>query len=122
MIGIVKALPQPCIRILAELVLQKSDAARAMQMVMDGGLDDPTPALSAVYVTVKEGSINLRRNWRVPEEFVITRVFELRSHAEPSEDLSWWKTSNGSHLAARPVRVKAKKNGNTVVALLIPQH
>jgi hypothetical protein len=96
-----------------------------MQMVMDVGLDDPTPALRAFYVTVndaaKERGVNLHRNWRVPEQSVIARVFELGGHAESSEDLSWWTTSNGSHLAACPVRVKAKKNGNTVAALLIPQ-
>jgi hypothetical protein len=125
MIGIVKSLPQPCILIQAELALRKSEAARAMQMVMDVGLDDPTPALRAFYVTVndaaKERGVNLHRNWRVPEQSVIARVFELGGHAESSEDLSWWTTSNGSHLAACPVRVKAKKNGNTVAALLIPQ-
>ena len=126
MIGIVRALPQPCILVQAELALRKSEAARAMQMVMDVGLDDPSPALRAVYVTVngaaKERGVNLHRNWRVPEQSVITRVFELGGHAESSEDLSWWTTSDGSHLAACPVRAKAKKNGNSVVALLIPQY
>jgi hypothetical protein len=64
MIGIVKALPQLRILIQAELALRKSEAARAMQVVIDVGLDDPTPAFHAVYVTVndagKERGANLR--------------------------------------------------------------
>jgi hypothetical protein len=96
-----------------------------MQMVMVVGLEDPTPALRAVYVTVndaaKEQGANLHRNWRVSERSVIARVFESGGHAESLEDLSWWTTSDGSHLAACPLRVKAKKNWNTVMALLIPQ-
>jgi hypothetical protein len=124
-IGIVKALPQPCILIQAELALRKSDAARATQMVMDIGLADPIPALRAVYVTVNEAAreqkINFHKNWRVPDESVIARVFESGGYAEAREDLSCWTTSGGSHLPACPVMVKAKKNWDTVVALLIPQ-
>jgi len=125
MIGIVKALPQPCILIQAEMALRKSEAARATQMVMDMGLADPTPALRAVYVTVndaaKEQGVNFHKNWRVPEESVISRVFESGGYAASLEDLSWWTTSGGSHLAAFPVMVKAKKNWNAVVALLVPR-
>jgi hypothetical protein len=125
MIGIVKALPQPCILIQAELALRKSEAAGAAQMVMDMGLADPTPALRAVYVTVndaaREQGVSFHKNWRVPDESVITRVFDSGGFAASLEDLSWWTTSCGSHLGACPVMVRAKKNWYTVVALLIPQ-
>jgi len=125
MIGIVKALPRPCILIQAELALRKSEAAQAAQMVMDMGLSDPTPALRAIYVTVndaaREQGVNFHKNWRVPDESVIARVFESGGYAASIEDLSWWTTSGGSHLAACPVMVKAKKNWDTVVALLVPQ-
>ena len=84
-----------------------------------------TPALRAVYVTVNEAAreqdINLHKNWRVPDESVIARVFETGGYAAGREDLSWWTTSGGSHLPPCPVIVKAKKNWNTVAALLIPQ-
>jgi hypothetical protein len=125
MIGIVKALPQPCILLQAELALRKSEAARATQMVMDIGLTEPTPVLRAVYVTVNDAArgrgINFHKNWRVPDESVIARVFESGGQSESPEDLSSWTTSGGSHLRACPVMVKAKKNWETVVALLIPQ-
>jgi len=125
MIGIVKALPQPCILIQAELALRKSEAARAAQMVMDMGLADPTPVLRAVYVTVnnaaREQGITFHKNWRVPKESVIARVFESGGYAASLEDLNWWSTSGGLHLVACPVMVKAKRNWDTVAALLIPQ-
>jgi hypothetical protein len=94
-------------------------------MVMDMGLGDPPPALRAVYVTVnaaaREQGVNFHKNWHVPDESVIARVFESGGYAASLEDLSWWATSGGSHLAVCPVTVKAKKHCDTVVALLIPQ-
>jgi len=125
MIGIVKALPQPCILIQAQLALRKGETARAAQKVIDMGLADPTPVLRAVYVTVndaaREQAINFQKNWRVPDESLIACVFESGGYAASLEDLSWWMTSEGSHLAACPVMVKAKKNWDTVVALLVPR-
>ncbi len=96
-----------------------------MQMVMAMGLSDPIPVLRAVYVTVndaaKEQGVNFHKNWRVPDESVIARVFESGGYAASLEDLSWWTTSDGSHLGVCPVMVKAKKNWDKVVALLIPR-
>ena len=125
LIGIVKVLPQPCILVHAELALRRSEAAHASQMVMDVGLIGPTPTLRATHVTVNEAAreqgINLHKNWRVPEKSVIMRVFESGTYATALEDLSWWRTSSGSTLAACAVTVKAKKNWDAVEALLIPQ-
>jgi hypothetical protein len=124
-IGIVKALPQPCILMQAEMALRKREAAQVPQMALDVGLIDPTPALRAIYVTVndaaREEGINLHKNWRVPDQSVIACVFESGGYEESLEDLSWWTTSDGSRLAACPVMVKAKKTFDAVVALLIPQ-
>ena len=78
--------------------------------------DPGRPTSIDIYRTNKDTDV------RVPKQSEITRVFELGGHAGSLEDLRWWTTSNGSHLADCSVRVKAKKNRNTVVALLIPQH
>jgi hypothetical protein len=124
-IGIVKALPQPCILVHAELALRKSEAAQASQMVMDVGLIGPTPTLRAAHVTVndaaREEGIVLPKQWRVPTESVMARVFESGGYGESLEDLSWWTTSSGSRLNACPVTVKARKSWDAVVALLIPR-
>jgi len=125
-IGIVKALPQPSILIEARMALRKSEAAQASQMALDIGAANPTPALRAVHVTVnaaaREAGLNLHRNWRVPEESVISRVFQTGGYAEAEEDLGWWATSSGSRLDGCPVTVKAKKTWDSVVALLIPRN
>lgn len=124
MIGIVKSLPRPCILVSAELALRKKDALEASQIVLDMGLKEPIPALRAVHVTVndaaREEGILLHRQWRVPRESVIARVFDCGGHGESTEDLSWWKTSGGSQLPNCPVLVKARKEWDSVVALLVP--
>jgi hypothetical protein len=113
MIGIVKALPQPCILIQAELALRKGEAARATQMVMDVGLTDPTPALRAVHVTIndvaREQGINFHKNWRVPDESVLALVFESGGYAEAVENLNWWTTSCGVTSCSVPRACKGEK-------------
>src|SRR5262249_35122734 len=124
MIGIVKSLPRPCILLSAELALRKKDASNASQLRLDVGLEEPSPALRAVYVTVndaaREEGILLRRHGRVRSESVILRVFKSGGQGESMEDLSWWKTSDGSQLSDCPVLVKARKEWDSVVALLVP--
>jgi hypothetical protein len=115
-IGIVKALPIPCILLEAKPALRKYERG--------GGLAAPA-ALRAVNVTVniaaRDAGIQFHRNWRVPAESVIARVFENGLYVESVEDLSWWVTSDGGGLSPCPVLVKAKKNWDSVQALLIPQ-
>jgi hypothetical protein len=124
-IGVVKAMPRPCVLIEAKMALRKSEAARVSQMVLNLGIAGPVPALRAVHVTVngpaREIGVGLHRNWRVPKGSVIARVFETGGYLEALEDLNWWETSDGSRLAPCPVVVKAKKTWDAVVALLIPQ-
>ena len=124
MIGVVKSLPRPCILLSAELALRKKDASKASQMVLDVGLMEPIPALRAVHVTVndsaREEGILLHKQWRVPSESVIARVFKSGGYGESTEDLSWWRTSDGSQLLGCPILVKARKEWDSVVALLVP--
>jgi hypothetical protein len=124
LINIVMALPQPCILIEASLALRKADEARASQMLLERGSQQPLPELRAVRVTINDAAreigIRFHRNWRVPADSVISRIFVEGGYAEGAEDLNWWVTSGGSGLGACPVVVKAKKNWNSVQALLIP--
>ncbi len=125
MIGIVKALPRPCILLSAQVALRKSEASSLRQMVLDVGLSEPVPVLRAVHVTVNEAAreegILLHKQWRVPKESVIARVFASGEYVEAKEDLSWWTTSSGSRLNKCPVLVKARKGWDGVEALIIPK-
>jgi hypothetical protein len=124
-IGIVKALPRPCILLNARLALRKSETSGLNQMLLGVGVSEPVPALRAVHVTVNEAAreedILLHKQWRVPKESVIARVFASGEHAEATEDLSWWTTSTGSRLRKCPVFVKARKNWDAVEALITPK-
>jgi len=123
-IGIVKALPSPCILVEARLANRKRESVNESQLELGLGQRVAMPALRAVHATVnmaaREDGVQFHRNWRVPGNSVIARVFEEGGYAEADEDLSWWSTSSGSRLAPFPVRVKAKKAGDSVQALLIP--
>jgi hypothetical protein len=94
-------------------------------MVLDVGLNEPVPVLRAVHVTVnetaREEGILLHKQWRVPNESVIARVFASGEYAEATEDLSWWTTSSGSRLNKCQVLVKARKGWDAVEALIIPK-
>jgi hypothetical protein len=124
-IGIVKALPVPCILVEAKMALRKCQTSDAAQMRpgVDGAT--PTPALRAVHVTVngaaRDAGIQFHKNWRVPADSVTSRVFAEGGYSESLEDLSWWITSDGGSLDPCPVLVKAKKVWDSVQALIIPQ-
>lgn len=124
-IGIVKALPVPCILVEARIALRKQESASALQIGLGIGEPVPTPALRAVHVTVNDAArdlgIRFHKNWRVPSESVISRVFADGGCSESAEDLSWWVTSDGSSLDLCPVLVKAEKTWDSVRALLVPQ-
>jgi hypothetical protein len=122
-IGIVKAYPVPCILLEADLALKKDESLSAAQIGF-GFHDAPTPTLRAIHATVnvaaREAGVQFFKNWRVPSTSIIADVYLGGGYAEADEDLSWWSASGGKHLDALPVRVKAKKSGNSVLALLIP--
>jgi len=122
-IGIVKALPTPCILLEAEMALKKGEVAAELQSGFDF-CDSPTPYLRAVHATVndsaREAGLQFFKNWRVPIASIIADVFASGGYAEAEEDLNWWSTSDGRHLKSLPIRVKAMKTGKSVKALLIP--
>ncbi len=112
LIGIVKALPKPCILLRAELAHKKGQ--------------DPTetPCLRCVHVTVnqpaRDAGIQMHRYWRVPLNSVIYEVFRRQRYGEAVENLDWWSTSDGAGLAPRPVGVKAKPMSDAVIVLIVP--
>jgi hypothetical protein len=124
-IGIAKALPVPCILLEASMALRKQERAASLQFGMGLGETLPTPTLRAVRASVnraaRDAGICFYRNWRVPSESVISRVFVDGGDSEADEDLSWWVTSDGGSLNPCPVRVKAKKAWDSVQALIIPE-
>jgi hypothetical protein len=124
-IGIVKALPVPCILVEARMALRKQEVISSLQIGLGIGEPLPVPTLRAVHVTVNEAArdlgIRFHRNWRVPRESVISRVFADGGCSQSAEDLSWWVTSDGGSLDPCPVRVEARKAWDSVQALLIPQ-
>ena len=123
-IGIVKALPTPCILLTAQLSLKKGQKLGAAQMSF-ADCPAPTPQLRAVHVSVnraaREENVHMHAHWRVPERSVIYRAFEQRADFEATEDLDWWTTSNGSQLSTCTVLVKTKYSPESVTALIIPQ-
>ena len=122
-IGIVKAFPAPCILLQAEMGLKKSEAARKSQFQFEFG-SAPSACLRATHVTVnapaKEAGLQFFKNWRVPAESAISKTFTTGAYIESTEDLTWWQTSDGRRLEPQPIRVKVKKTGNAVQALLLP--
>ncbi|MGD0442594.1 MAG: hypothetical protein ABSA39_01535 [Edaphobacter sp.] len=122
-IGIVKAFPVPCILLEAEMAFKKDELIEAAQFGF-GFHNSPSPTLRAVHATVnsaaREAGVQFFKNWRVPPTSIIADVYLGGGYAEADEDLSWWSASGGKHLDALPVRVKAKKSGNSVLALMIP--
>jgi hypothetical protein len=121
----IKSLPQPCILVTAGLAVRKDEESGSSQMVLDVGLVEPPPVLRAIYVTANDAArdegILIHRQWRVPAESVIARVFESGGSGQAVEDLSWWRTSGGCQLKPCQVLVKARKDWDSVVALVIPK-
>jgi hypothetical protein len=124
LIGIVKALPKPCILLTAQLGLKKGQKLRAAQLRF-ANCAAPTPELRAVHVSVnraaREDNILMHAHWRVPKRSVIYRAFEQGADFDAIENLDWWGTSDGSQLDSCGVLVKAKYSPGAVTALLIPQ-
>jgi hypothetical protein len=122
-IGIVRALPRPCILLEAKLALKKSEERnRAQLRLAIPSHVEPIPSLRAVHVTSNQAArdvgVYLPNNWKVPRESVIASVFKAGGSARAEENLSWWRTSTGAQLPNRRVRVEAKRVGDSVIALL----
>jgi len=125
-IGIVRALPRPCILLEARLALKKSEERNKAQLRLAIPVHaEPRPSLRAVHATTNQAArdigIYLPENWRVPGKSVIAAVFETGDSARARENLSWWRTSSGTRLPNFPVRVEAKRVGDSVIALLVAE-
>jgi hypothetical protein len=121
MIGIVKAFPSPCVLIEAKLAYKKSETSNQVGFAFH---ELPMASLRAVHATVnssaRELGVQFFLNWRVPPASVVTKVFNDGGYDEQNENLDWWTASGGKSLGQCPVRVKARKTGDSVQALIIP--
>ncbi len=125
-IGIVRALPRPCILLEARLALKKSEERNKAQLRLAIPVHaEPTPSLRAVHVTTNQAAreigIYLPKNWKVPGESVVASVFEFGGSAHARENLGWWCTSSGTRLPNCPVTVEARRVGDSVIALLVAE-
>jgi hypothetical protein len=124
LINFVRCWNHPCMLLRAEQALKRDEEAQLCQGRFDF-LDTPQPALRVVQVSpndlARERRFTIHKNMRVPEHSIVSWVFsgaELCGEAE--ECLSWWETSNGTRLPRCAVRVKAKRSGRFVEALVMP--
>ena len=122
-LNISKIWPTPCIWVEAKLAAKKSQENGSQHSF---GFEPPAQkALRAVHMNPNDAAraegISMIPNFRVPRKSVIYRAFEEQlSSAMAYEDLSWWESSDGTRLAARKVRVHAKRIGESVHALIVP--
>ncbi len=122
LLGIVKSWQSPCILLEARLGLRKKEQQLSQQHF--SFRESPKPALRVSNVTISEAAaqehLRVHRNWRVPEQSIISLAFSAGSEMEGVEDLSRWETSSGATLDPRKVRVQAKASGESVMALVSP--
>lgn len=120
-LGIVKAWRGPCALLEARLALKRDEQRMAAQMGF-GFKQQPQATLRVSNVTVNdaavEAGLRMPRNWRVPENSVIYRVFHESQDDSAEEDLSWWETSSGTRLPRMQVKVQARRTLNAVQALI----
>lgn len=124
-IGFIKRWPVPCILLEAGLGYKK-DEVRKLAQNSFGFIDEPMAELRVLNASANElargTGVFIPRNIRVPKESVIYQVFndELITQAEAVENLNWWVTSAGPISTGQLVTVRARTNGDRIMALLIP--
>lgn len=115
-----KIWPMPCIWLEAAMAHKKSERPTAQSSFSFRPI--PEKKLRAVHVNpnvrARETGLTMVPNWRVPKSSIIHRVFESAEDGEAVEDLAAWESSDGSRLASRRVRIKAKKLGESVHVLV----
>jgi len=125
LIGIVKAWPTPCLLVQAQLALRRGERRELAQGTLGFQLP-PEEVLRATQVTSNDAArrenFAIFPNMRVPERSLISRVHrgdELEG--KTVEDLSWWESSDGSHLSSSKVIVQARRGWDAVQALITPR-
>jgi len=123
LLGIAQVWSTPCI--LVEARLGHKAGENDPDQGSFGFRKVPAPVLRAIHAkpndSARNAGIKVIPNFRVPPKSVIYRVFhEGLTYAETVEDLSLWRSSTGASWGAGPVRVKARRLGDSVQALIIP--
>ncbi len=125
LIGIMEAWPSPCLLVTAEMGLKKGEQTSLNQGNF-GFSKGPVSKLRATRVKANEEArrvgLKIFENMRVPERSIIFRVHsDDLYYGDQTEDLSWWKTSDGTVLSAYPVQVEARHSvGDFIEALISP--
>jgi hypothetical protein len=122
-IGIAKAWPSACLLVEAALARKKSDG-HPNQVAMNFIGHSPE-TLRAIHVTPNEMArrrgIRIHLNFRVPASSVIAKVFkEELTSGEAFENLSWWRSSDGTQMKNLSIFVQARRIGASVFAVVIP--
>ncbi len=117
LIGLVRVWPTPCILVEAKWAGKKATvpghyfSSFALRAV--GGLVNDAARLQG---------IQFHKNFRVPEQSIIYKIFaESQAGGTATENLCWWESSDGTCLEEQEITVLARRGGDTVYALLIPQ-
>lgn len=123
MINMTKFWATPCILIEAQMALKKEEDLKSIQPGFYF-YDAPEPKLRAIHITLSDTARDIdfiiHQNMRVPQNSVITKVFNSdQFYFESIENLCWWESS-GKSLPQNQVKVMAKKVGSNVNALIIP--
>jgi hypothetical protein len=123
LLGITQVWPTPCILVDARLAYKAGEIDPYQGSF--GFKKVSTPVLRAVHAKLNDSArsagIKVIPNFRVPPKSVIYRVFhEGSTYGEAIEDLSLWCSSSGARWGAGPVRVKARRFGDSVQALIVP--
>jgi hypothetical protein len=124
LIGFVRFWPSPCLLISAKPGLRKRERDQSEQRSL-GFAGTTAPPLRAIRISpsdaAREVGFRIFQNMRIPDDSVISRVFnDGPPYDEAEEDLSWWKSSDGKVLPARRVLVKARRSWEAVEALIAP--
>jgi len=124
LMGITKAWPKPCILLEARLAHKAGEVNPNQQSFSFKVV--PPPVLRAVHVTPNDAArklgIRTIAHFRVPPKSVVYRVFHQGiQYEEAVEELSMWRSSDGTQWSSGSVLVRAKNFGDSVQALLILQ-
>jgi hypothetical protein len=124
-LNLAKLWPTPCVWLEAKLGYKKGQLHGVQACFsFDAEAEEPAP-LRAVHVNANAEARRLRigiiPNFRVPAESIIFRVFYgCSDFGDAEENLSMWTSSNGKCLQNCPVRVRAKRLGDSVHVLVTP--
>ena len=122
-IGFIKTWPKPALFLEAKIALRKGEERTRRNQRAFSFAKPPDGDLRAVMVVPNETGLSLglliHENMRVPVRSIIMRVFnDGFGDAEEVENLSMWKSSDGTVLPDLSVRVRAVKSFDSVRVLM----